>query len=683
MRNTLSTGRRRNVAGAVAVLFLAAFAVILLTGSPARAAGEWEWTANQGWIRGAGVARPTPREQLHYAYELEQKSEFMEAARQYFLLVQNFPSSEEAGVGLQRLARCLFEMENYWTSYQAIEQVIETYPNTGRMSDLVEIELRIAKKLMVSQTPDLLSNNEANIRDANIRRALTIIGSVIEHDPYGPVAAEAYLVKGEGHLFINEIQAARAAFETVRDEFPRSDYVERARLGILTCDSLMGQATQAELQEQIEVVREFERERMGRSREEMDEMDEVENSIRQLAEVEAGKMMDQAEQYRRMGTRDGVKASEFLYKEIVRRYPGTPQAEESMARLNNIVIPKEASRLTKIVKGINLNPFSYNKDPEPPWIVPQMAPEDMVMVDSGLGPIIGVPETGDLPSTSYSASVRPAALPDQNIPTGDADTQNFSPITAAPRGSGFDSSGTSGQRMYSSADGFQPNRPPARNPIPTISDSDLVLPPGSIQTTFGSSSAFTPPPASQYTHPYQQGGVYEGGNTVSGYNQGYGQPGGYNQTPYGQPAPGYGQPAPYAPAPTPTPTTHPATGAPSLGAPTDYYVPYSDLVGPVPTAGGTATGGYDSGYGNGYNSGYNGGYTGNGGYTNNGYDSGYNAYGNGYQTQPAQPAPLPGGYSGYNGYNAAPQNPAAYPPPTPARPGISSDGGWTFGEDLR
>ncbi|MCC8167298.1 MAG: hypothetical protein LIQ31_14445 [Planctomycetes bacterium] len=602
------------------------------------------------------------REQLHYAYELEQKSEFMEAARQYFLLVQNFPSSEEAGVGLQRLARCLFEMENYWTSYQAIEQVIETYPNTGRMSDLVEIELRIAKKLMVSQTPDLLSGNDANIRDANIRRALTIIGSVIEHDPYGPVAAEAYLVKGEGHLFINEIQAARAAFETVRDEFPRSDYVERARLGILTCDSLMGQATQAELQEQIEVVREFERERMGRSREEMDEMDEVENSIRQLAEVEAGKMMDQAEQYRRMGTRDGVKASEFLYKEIVRRYPGTPQAEESMARLNNIVIPREASRLTKIVKGINLNPFSYNKDPEPPWIVPQMAPEDMVMVDSGLGPIIGVPETGDLPSTSYSASVRPAALPEQNISVGDdSGNQNFSPISAAPRGSALDySNGTSGQRMYSSAgDTFQPNRPPARNPIPTISDSDLVLPPGSIQTTFGASSAFTPPPpAGQYTHPYQQGGVYEGGNTVSGYNQGYGQPG-YGQAPYGQPAPGYGQPSQYSPAPAPA--THPATGAPSLGAPTDYYVPYSDLVGPVPTAGGAATGGYSNG---GYNNGYS-----------DGYNGGYNGYG-----APTQPAPMPGGYSGYN---SAPQNPAAYPPPTPARPQTIAGGVCTFGEDLR
>ncbi len=667
MRNTLSTGRRRNAAGAVAVLFLAAFAVILLTGLPARAAGEWEWTANQGWIRGAGVARPTPREQLHYAYELEQKSEFMEAARQYFLLVQNFPSSEEAGVGLQRLARCLFEMENYWTSYQAIEQVIETYPNTGRMSDLVEIELRIAKKLMVSQTPDLLSNNEANIRDANIRRALQIIASVIEHDPYGPVAAEAYLVKGEGHLFINEIQAARAAFETVRDEFPRSDYIERARLGILTCDSLMGQATQAELQEQIEVVREFERERLGKSREEMDEMDEVENSIRQLAEVEAGKMMDQAEQYRRMGTRDGVKASEFLYKEIVRRYPGTPQAEESMARLNNIVIPREASRLTKIVRGINLNPFSYNKDPEPPWIVPQMAPEDMVMVDSGLGPIIGVPETGDLPSTSYSASVRPAALPEQNLSAGEPDTQNFSPISAAPRGQSDFSNGTSGQRMYSSAgDNFQPNRPPARNPIPTISDSDLVLPPGSIQTTFGAASAFTPPPAAGgYTHPYQQGGVYEGGNTVSGYNQGYGQPG-YGQAQYGQPAAGYGQPAPYAPAPSPV--TDPATGAPSIGAPTDYYVPYSDLVGPVPTAGG----GYDGGYNNGYNGGYNGG-------VNGGYNGGYQNYGNGYQTQPA-PAPMPGGYSGYN---TAPQNPAAYPAPTPARPQTSSGGGWTFGEDLR
>ncbi len=416
-----------------AALALAVFLAVLAGGS-AHAAGEWEWTAGQGWIRGAGVARPTPKEQLHYAYELEKKSEFMDAARQYFLLVQNFPASDEAGVGLQRLARCLFEMENYWTSYKAIEQVIETYPNTGRMSDLVEIELRIARKLQTSQTPDILSSpKEANDRDHNIRRSIQILSSVIEHDPYGPVAAEAYLYKGEGHLFLNEISAAKTAFETIRDEFPRSDFVERARLGILQCDQLMGQANAREVSEQMEVVREFERERGGDG----EEMEEVESSIKQLNEVEAGKMMDQAEQYRRMGTRSGVQASEFLYKEIVRRYPGTPQAEDAMSRLGNIKMPKQSNRVAKVFKGIKLNPFSYNRDAAPPWIVPQMAPEDMVMVDKGLGPIAGVPETG-LPDTAYSPSVRPAGLRDQgDVQLGMADgpvTRGgaYSPVNAVP-----------------------------------------------------------------------------------------------------------------------------------------------------------------------------------------------------------------------------------------------------------
>ncbi|MCC8179650.1 MAG: tetratricopeptide repeat protein, partial [Planctomycetes bacterium] len=374
-----------------------------------QAAGGWEWTQGQGWVMGAGVSRPTAREQLHYAYELEQRGEFMDSARQYFLLIQNFPDSNEAGVGLQRLARCLFEMENYYTAYNAIEQVIKTYPGTGRMSDLVEIELRIAKKLMLSETPDLLSDNSAGSRVANVRRALEIIDSVISHDPFGPVAAEAYLVKGEGNLFINELATAREAFEVVQDQFPRSDFVERARLGVLRCDSLIGQARPQEVYEQVQVVREAEAERQRRGFAGDEEFDDVSESLRQLAEVEAAKMMDQAEQYRRMGTREAVQASEFLYKEIARRFPGTPQADDANDRLGNLRIPREQGRIVKSLRQIKLNPFTWNKDPEPPWIVPQLDPEDMVMLDPGLGPIAGVPETG-VPATAGAPGVRPAAL---------------------------------------------------------------------------------------------------------------------------------------------------------------------------------------------------------------------------------------------------------------------------------
>ncbi len=533
-------------------------AAILVAASPAFAAGEWEWTAGQGWIRGAGVARPTPREQLHYSYELEQRGEFMDAARQYFLLVQNFPASQEAGVGLQRLARCLFEMENYYTSYRAIEQVIETYPNTGRMSDLVEIELRIAKKLMVSQTPDLLGGSD-NPRDHNIRRALEIIASVIEHDPYGPVAAEAYLVKGEGHLFLNEVNAARTAFETIRDEFPRSDFVERARLGILTCDSLVGQASPREVAEQADMVRELERERTApRSRYGEDELDSVEDSIRKLAEVEAAKMLEQAEQYRRMGTRQAVESSQFLYKEVARRYPNTPQADEAMERLDNVRLPREEGRFARIVKNINLNPFTYNKDPEPPWIVPQMAPEDMVMVDPGIGPIAGVPETGNaLPgsATGYSVGVRPANLPQQR------GGGNFSPLSAAPAPDFIDASvniASAGGGAGQGGIGL-PGRTAGRNPLQTASESDLVLPPGSMRG--GQAGVGGPAIGSAYA----QGGYAPQppqppqGNPMNlgqaAYNTPYsdlvGTPQGQR---YGQPQ-GYGQPQAQGYYPPPAPVS--------------------------------------------------------------------------------------------------------------------------------
>ncbi|MCL2000653.1 MAG: hypothetical protein FWG74_04390 [Planctomycetes bacterium] len=602
------------------VIFLSAF--IFGWAGPARAAGDWEWTAGQGWVMGAGVSRPTPKEQLAYAYEIEQKGEFMDAARQYFLLVQNFPNSQEAGIGLQRLARCLFEMENYYTSYKAIEQVILSYPSTGRLSDLLAIELSIAKKMMMSQTPDIFSTNERDARAANVRRAIEIVNSVIEHDPYGPSAAEANLVKGEGHLFIGEINAARAAFEKVRDDFSRSDFVERARLGILRCDSLVGEASLRELAEQADVVRQEET-RRRRDDGWVDEFDDVENVLRQMDEVEAAKMMEQAEVYRRMGTRSGVRSSQFLYNEVARRYPNTPQAQEAQARLGDIRVPPEQGRLSRSLRSVNLNPFTWHKDPEPPWIVPQLDPEVMVMVDRGLGPISGVPESG-LPQTAAAPGVRPAGLSDlASLDDGGAD---FSPISAAPqRAPGFidGTSDLSELRTYSSGASRLPPVAPSPtasvsaftspNPLPSISESDLVMVDGD------SYGAYPTTPGQ-----YEMTGASWTAADQGGYQAGWDS-----------------DLVPAAVASAPLPELQPFYSAPPDSNPTilgsiDYNAPLSDLVGPARTLSQAPIPEYVA--------------------------SGY-----------VQEPPLPDFHGGT--YYAPPVSVDAYPP----APG----GGWTLGQDFR
>ncbi|MDR0361511.1 MAG: tetratricopeptide repeat protein [Planctomycetota bacterium] len=493
-----------------------ALCIVVLSGT-ARAAGEWEWTAGQGWVQGAGVSRPTAREQLAHAYQLEQRGEFMDAARQYFLLIQNFPDSEEAGVGLQRLAKCLFEMENFYTSYQAIEQVIKTYPNTGRMSDLIEIELRIAKKMLMSNAATTVFEQDANARQTNIRRALEVVNQVLEHDPWGPVAAEAYIVKGEAHMYIGEIAAARAAFEHVQNDFPRSQHVERARLGVIRCDSLVGQASSQELKEQYDLYREIEEERRkDGGAGPVDEFDDLDETTRQLADIEAGKMMDQAAQYKRMGTHQAVKAADFLYKEVIRRYPHSPQAQEARETLGIMKIPEEEGRMRRAIRSINWNPFNWNKEPEPPWITPQLSAEDAVIVDTGIGPIAGVPETA-FPLDPGAAGVRPAAFDDPNLQTNyDGDLASLPgfgdgrdraggppqrPIQGPPAGFAEPVYGAPGPPAY--------RQPAAPNPLPSIPDSDLVGVPGAAPVSVASQSYYspaapvqTPPPVAGYYEPH-------------------------------------------------------------------------------------------------------------------------------------------------------------------------------------
>ena len=637
-------------------LFAAVLALMLLAAGESRAAGEWEWTQGQGWVMGAGVSRPTAAEQLAHAYELEQRGEFMDSARQYFLLIRNFSNSQEAGVGLQRLARCLFEMENYYTSYKAIEQVIETYPNAGRMSDLVAIELSIAKKMMVSQTPDLLSDGRSDPRPANIRRALEIVNSVIDHDPFGPVAPEAYLVRGEGNLFLGEIAAARAAFDAVLNDFSRADevIVERARLGSIRCDSLMGEARPAELAEQIEVVREAERKRTasagasgaGRG----DAFDDVNESIRQTAEVEAAKMMEQAAQYRRMGMRNSVKAAEFLYKEVVRRYPETSQAREARGFLGDIVVPPEEGGLSRRWRQLKLNPFSWNRDPEPAWIVPQLNPEDMVMVDSGLGPIAGVPESG-LPSrTSSSAAVRPSAMgngeyaADYSAPSVSASPDSPMPapvfFDAADSGAGTDY-GPPGRPSPVPDAPYSP-RIASANPLPTVYESDLVP-----------LAAAPIPPSVDYGQAPYAGGA-----------------GRVTPLPFAPVQASLPDSAPYS-APAPQPTLN------SL----EYNTPLSDLVGPARLNSGPppapmpeyVAGGYVA---DPYVSGIRGGEA---------------AYARGGQAAPAYPAPVydaPGYGQPYAGPAYTYQAPtyditAGAPTPAPHYSPSAAGSTWVLGEDFR
>lgn len=268
------------------------------------------------------------------------------------------------------------------------------------------------------------------------------------------------------------------------------------------------------------------------------------------------------------------------------------------------------------------------------------------MVDAGLGPIAGVPESGDAPRTSYSTSVRPAGLGSsvEVMPTssssarsgsaggGGGGVRNFSPVGMTPGPAPTFIDGVADKRTYSSAPEFadDPNVPPGRqqprrppNPLSTVSDDDLILPPGMTREAMAAQANAQAREQARNRPPAFPGDDYYAVN------------------------PTYGD----------GPLRAPDMPNPSLG--TADIIPNSDLVGmpPQPMGGMYGQGGYNQG---GYNQ---------GGYNQGGYNQGY------YPPPQQQPPPQANYYNnpgnqGGGQYGGQPrQNPR-------------QSGGWSFGDDL-
>jgi len=410
------------------LVFGVALAVISMSAA-AWGAADWQWTKNQGWSVGGGTARPNAEEQLRYAYSLEQKGELLDAARQYFLLLKVYPDAPQAGVALQRLAKCLFEMENYYQAFQAIEQVLISYPQSGRLADFLAIQMKIARKLQEGARPSILKNDDDPLA-AGRKAACEVYEAVLKHDPYGPLADDALLALGEVRLEMNEPKIAREHFARLLNEFSKSPLVDKARLGLTRCDVLEGKASSSDVQRTVKEIRAKEA-AAGKPAEDAGEM---EKSVSELENLEAKKMWDGAMFYLKRGTAESVSSAIWTLKELIRRYPRTECAAQARELLPQIQIPKKGSAPIDLSR-LNILPFKRKK--EEGFVVPQLGEagvktepvseavpgieppggESIAVAKPASPSAEGERQAADSPLAPASATVqRPAAAPSPDVP---------------------------------------------------------------------------------------------------------------------------------------------------------------------------------------------------------------------------------------------------------------------------
>lgn len=537
------------------VVILSGLLACLLPFAPRAHASDWAWTQGQGWSQGTGVPKDTPSQQYRHAYDLEMGGQFLPAAQSYFLLVQTFPHSDEAAAALQRLARCLFHMENYYTSFKAIEQVLLSYPRfTRNKADLIRIQYLIGERFLEGARVNPVDSNEDPRRGAEA--AVEIFQAVVRNDPFGPHAGPSLLALGDTYRKLGKPREAQDQYNRVINEFSANEYlVDQARIGLQECAVMLGEAS---VRDAVNVIRDHAHEiaSQGRDPEEVrGKIETLQQRVSDLEEADARKLMDEARFYNRRGTHESRKSARWICERILEEYPGTAAADEARAMLATITIPSQRHRGWRV-------PLLRRGEEDPTFQAPGPGVDHVTArpVD------IPIPGIEDAPRHAEAvAGPRPRTPP---LPT--------TPVTAPP----------TGRSTPPVMEASQPVRP-AFAPDDSARGASSVVPPTPVSAPVPgpapvtSSSASPPPMGRDGTPPVPPGGLAPSAIPATLGRQREATPSAGSSVP--APSPSALPTAPVTPPPPPAPVTAPPSVSPaSRGAATPPGAPPPGGVGAMP-----------------------------------------------------------------------------------------------------
>ncbi|GHV22022.1 hypothetical protein AGMMS49959_12120 [Planctomycetales bacterium] len=380
------------------------FWVLLLSAAAfagAADAAEWEWTQDKGWAQGVGSPRATADEQLNYAWELEQDRRYQNAAQQYFLLLKTWPDNEEAGVALQRLANCLFKLENYYDSFKALDQVIKSYPNSIKKNDLLKIEFLIGRKFQSGAKKDLLNMNEPE--SVGLNAAIEVFKAVIAADAVGPYSGAAALAVADCYRKNDNPREAVVWYDRVLEQYSFSnELVAKAELG----KDLARVASGVESVEEADAKRAQLENLMndqshlaeGAGNEDYAPVSDLKTEFNELYDKAAEKLWNNAVYYEKRGTYESLQACKFTLELITVRYPNTRFASAARKKLNELKVPEAEP---KSIGNFNV---PFKKKAPPPTFVTALAGPEHIQTDRV--PVPGV-DAEAAPSDPAAANVEP------------------------------------------------------------------------------------------------------------------------------------------------------------------------------------------------------------------------------------------------------------------------------------
>ncbi|MFC1667472.1 outer membrane protein assembly factor BamD [Candidatus Omnitrophota bacterium] len=302
--------------------------IILMCIAVKPAFAYWVWTPESGkWENPKYAAKDTPEEQMEYAKGFYEKRNFKLALRELKKLIKYYPLSKEAPTAQYYIGRIMEELDNPYGAFKAYQKVIDLYPYTELVDDVIEREFKIGVMFFSGRKFKILGPLKVPAKD----KAIEIFKIVADNAPYGKYADIAMFNTGLSYKEIADYDSAVMMFKDLIDRYPNSSLIDKSRYQLAECSKLLSLRPDYDQTPTVSARKEFEDFIEKHPVGEMS--DEAREIIDKLKYKEAQNAYNIAQFYE---ARDVFESAAIYYRDIIQNYPDTEWAEKARERLNEI-----------------------------------------------------------------------------------------------------------------------------------------------------------------------------------------------------------------------------------------------------------------------------------------------------------------------------------------------------------
>lgn len=292
--------------------------------------GFWIWSPKtKKWKESRLSLAVTPKQQLDKGVNKFQAKDYVEARKEFEKILKHYPDAFEASEAQYFIGRCLHEQGKPYQAFLEYQKVVDTYPNSSRIQEVIEQEYNIGEFFLTREPKKWMG---ISFYDLVEHPSLEIFAKVVENAPYSEYAPRAQYKLGVLYSSLGRYSEANEAFQKLIDNYPQSEWAEAGKYQLA--------ASGVKASAGVAYDDSFRKEAMERFEDFVENHPEAELSekasehLTNLREEEAGKNYDIAVFYEKNGK---LESALIYYKFVIDSFYDTSYSKQAKEGLNRVL----------------------------------------------------------------------------------------------------------------------------------------------------------------------------------------------------------------------------------------------------------------------------------------------------------------------------------------------------------